>query len=172
MLQDLLIVDGYNVINAWPELIALKEENLEHARDKLVDMLAGYGAYHDIKVTVVFDAHMIPGQESRDKITDVEVIYTNEGETADSCIEKMVYYLVRQGQRAYVVTSDYAEQLSILGSGAFRVSSRELHQNVLATNKLLQENYTSSVLNYRRQELENRLNRDTARRLDEMRKRR
>lgn len=172
MLQDLLIVDGYNVINAWPELIALKEENLEHARDKLIDMLAGYGAYHDIKVTVVFDAHLVSGQESREKIAGMEVIYTNEGETADSCIEKMVYYLVRQGQRAYVVTSDYAEQLSILGSGAFRISSRELHQNLLETNKLLQENYTGSLLNYRRQELENRLNRDTARRLDEMRKRR
>lgn len=172
MLQDLLFVDGYNVINSWPELIALKEENLEHARDKLVDILAGYGAYHDLKVTVVFDAHMVPGQNSSEKIANVEVIYTNEGETADSYIEKMVYYLVHQGQRAYVVTSDYAEQLSILGSGAFRISSRELRQNVEETNKLLQEDYTGSVLHYRRQELGNRLNNDTVKRLNEMRKRR
>jgi predicted RNA-binding protein with PIN domain len=172
VLQDLLIVDGYNVINAWAELIALKEESIDHARDKLIDILASYGMYHDLRVTVVFDAHMVPGQENREIRANVEVIYTNEGETADSCIEKMVYYLVHQGQRAYVVTSDYAEQLSILGSGAFRISSRELHQNMQKTNKLLQENYTSSVLNYRRQELENRLNHDMVKRLNEMRKRR
>lgn len=172
MIQDLLIVDGYNVINDWPELILLKEESLEHARDKLVDMLAGYGAYHDLKVTVVFDAHMVEGQNCSQEVSGVEVIYTKEGETADSCIEKMVYYLVRQGRRAYVVTSDYAEQLSILGSGAFRISSRELGKNVKETNKMLKKNYTSSVINYRRQELGNRLNFDTVKRLDEMRKRR
>lgn len=172
MLHDLLIVDGYNVINAWPELILLKEENLEHARDKLVDMLAGYGAYHDLEVTIVFDAHMVEGQDKCLEISGVEVIYTKEGETADSCIEKMVYYLVRQGRRAYVVTSDYAEQLSILGSGAFRISSRELRENVKNTNKLLKEKFESSVLNYQRQELGSRLSCDTAKRLNEMRKRR
>lgn len=172
MLQDLLIVDGYNVINAWPELIALKDKNLEHTRDKLVDMLAGYGAYNDLKVTVVFDAHMVTGHNTCVEFAEVDVIYTKEGETADSYIEKMVYYLVRQGKRAYVVTSDYAEQLSILGSGAYRISSRELRQDVQRTNKLLQESYKGSVLNYRRHELENRLNHDTVKRLNEMRKRR
>ena len=51
-MSTVLLVDGYNVINAWPELVALKD-NLEHARDKLVDILAGYGAYKDYKVLVV-----------------------------------------------------------------------------------------------------------------------
>jgi len=50
-----LIVDGYNVINAWAELIKLKDQSLEHARDKLVEMMAGYGAYKGYRVTVVYD---------------------------------------------------------------------------------------------------------------------
>ena len=36
---EFLIIDGYNVINAWPDLIRLKEINFEHARLKLIDIL-------------------------------------------------------------------------------------------------------------------------------------
>ncbi|MGL5512691.1 MAG: NYN domain-containing protein, partial [Sporomusa sp.] len=60
--MDLLIVDGYNVINAWPELIEAKD-NLEYARDKLVDILSEYGAYKGFKmIIIVFDAHMVAGK--------------------------------------------------------------------------------------------------------------
>ena len=48
------IVDGYNVINSWPELIALRGD-LSEARDRLVHILAEYGAYEKYNMTVVFD---------------------------------------------------------------------------------------------------------------------
>ena len=38
------IVDGYNVINSWPELIKLQDD-LSKARDELVHILTEYGAY-------------------------------------------------------------------------------------------------------------------------------
>ncbi|WP_122629376.1 NYN domain-containing protein [Lucifera butyrica] len=173
MYQERLIVDGYNVINAWPELIALKNENLEHARDKLTDMLASYGAYKDFKVTLVFDAHAVPGGHcAEETASGVDVIYTKEGETADSYIEKMVYYLVRSGARVYVVTSDWAEQMAVLGSGAYRVSARELRLDVLETAKKIREGYVESPPAQRRREIGNRLNRDLLQRLDEIRRRR
>lgn len=168
--MELLIVDGYNVINAWPELIVLKD-NLEYARAKLVDILSEYGAYKGFKTIIVFDAHLTAGKSVSQILSgEVEVIYSNEGETADSCIEKMVYYLVRQGERVYVVTSDSAEQMFVLGAGAFRISSRELRNDVASTQKEIKANISQKVLARDRHELGNRLGKDILKRLDAMRR--
>lgn len=168
--MDLLIVDGYNVINAWPELIEVKE-NLEYARDRLVDILSEYGAYKGFRTIVVFDAHMTPGRGVvQSQAGGLEVIYTKEGETADSCIEKMVYYLVRQGERIYVVTSDGAEQMFILGAGAFRISARELKHEVAAVKGEITANISRKVLARDRHELGSRLHKDILKRLDAMRR--
>ncbi|HWR44565.1 NYN domain-containing protein [Sporomusa sp.] len=168
--MDLLIVDGYNVINAWSELIAVKD-NLEYARSKLVDILSEYGAYKGFRTIIVFDAHMAAGKSvSQIQAGELEVIYTKEGETADSCIEKMVYYLVRQGERVYVVTSDMAEQMFVLGAGAFRISARELKNDVASTKKEIKANISQKVLARDRHELGNRLGKDILKRLDAMRR--
>lgn len=168
---DHLIVDGYNVINAWPELIALKEQDLQHARDSLVDILAGYGAFKAMKVIIVFDAHMTAGRDSIEVISPLlEVVYTNEGETADSYIEKMVYSLVRQCERVYVVTSDWAEQIAVLSFGAYRISAREFRLDVQAVNKALRDGFSETALTCRRHELENRLDQKVREKLDKIRR--
>jgi hypothetical protein len=168
---DHLIVDGYNVINAWPELIALKDQDLQHARDSLVDILAGYGSFKNLKVVVVFDAHLTAGRDSVEIISPVlEVVYTNEGETADSYIEKMVYSLVRQGEHVYVVTSDWAEQLAVLSFGAYRISAREFRLDVQAVNKALRDGFTETALTCRRHELEGRLDQTVREKLDRIRR--
>ncbi|MCX7781289.1 MAG: NYN domain-containing protein [Negativicutes bacterium] len=170
-MTDRIIVDGYNVVNAWPELSALKEQDLQHARDALSDILAGYGAFKNMKVTLVFDAHLIAGSNHTEIVSPhLEVVYTNEGETADSFIEKMVYSLVRQGERVYVVTSDWAEQLAVLSFGACRISAREFRQEVQAVNKLIREGYAETALTYRRQELASRLDKKVLERLDKIRR--
>ena len=38
-MKEYLIVDGYNIIGAWPELQELKETNLEHARARLIEII-------------------------------------------------------------------------------------------------------------------------------------
>lgn len=168
--MDLLIVDGYNVINAWPELLEVKE-NLEYARDKLVDMLSEYGAYKGFRTIVVFDAHLAAGKSmTQSRAGDLEVIYTKEGETADSCIEKMVYYLARQGERIYVVTSDGAEQMFILGAGAFRISARELKNDITIVKRQITAEISRKVLSRDRHELSSRLGKDILKRLDAMRR--
>lgn len=170
-LADVLLVDGYNVINAWPELIELKD-NLEHVRDKLVDILAGYGAYKDYRVIVVFDAHATAAVQTLSEVVPglLQVVFTKEGETADSYIERTAYQLVREGNPVYVVTSDWAEQLTVLGAGAWRISARELRNDVLATDKVIKEGYGKSIINYRRHELQSRLGREIVERLNDMRK--
>jgi predicted RNA-binding protein with PIN domain len=170
-MRNILLVDGYNVIHAWPELSACKD-NLEDARDKLIDIMASYGAFQNLEVTVIFDANGVKGSAVFEHfIGKVSVIYTREGETADSHIEKMAYDMVRQRKQVYVVTSDWVEQLVILGAGAYRISARELLQDVKKVNKLIKEGYSESELTYKRHELENRLNSDVVKRLDELRRR-
>jgi len=76
------LVDGYNVINAWPELIRLRG-NLDEARDVLVHILTEYGAFENYEMTVVFDAFFTEDEEHALQITDrMKVIYTGAGETA------------------------------------------------------------------------------------------
>lgn len=170
-MKDVLLVDGYNVIHAWPELNIYKN-NLEDARDKLIGIMAGYGAFQNLEVTVVFDANAVSGARVFEQMSGkITVVYTREGETADSHIEKMSYDLVRLRRRVYVVTSDWVEQMVILGAGAYRISARELLQDVKKVNKLIREGFSESPLTYRRQELEGRLNSDVVKRLHELRKR-
>ena len=42
---EYLIIDGYNVINAWKDFAQLRQENLEHARELLVAGVAEYAAF-------------------------------------------------------------------------------------------------------------------------------
>ena len=43
--MDILLVDGYNIIGAWPELRELKNKDLAAARDRLIEKMAEYQGY-------------------------------------------------------------------------------------------------------------------------------
>jgi uncharacterized protein len=124
--MDILIVDGYNIIGAWPELRQLKEHDLASARDLLIAKMAEYQAFTGYKVIIVFDAHLVQGIEKKYKDHQVEVIFTRENETADERIEKLAKSLNNIRTQIYVATSDYTEQWAIFGQGALRKSAREL----------------------------------------------
>lgn len=128
--EEYLILDGYNVINSWPTLKALMDENLQIARDRLIDTMIEYGAYREIQVIIVFDAHLVKGNvESEERRQNVKVVFTRELETADSYIEKLAGQLSKT-RKVAVVTNDRIEQQMILGSGAIRIPVRELIENV------------------------------------------
>lgn len=124
--MDILIVDGYNIIGAWPELRVLKNKDLSAARDRLIEKMAEYQAYSDLKVIVVFDAQFVEGIEKKQRNHKVEVIFTKKNETADERIEKLAIVLSNRKTKIYVATSDYTEQWQIFGKGALRISAREL----------------------------------------------
>ena len=97
MPEKYLIVDGYNIINSWPELSVLKKEDYSHARDKLVEILSDYQGFVRVNVILVFDGHNVKGSAgSREKIGGVEVVFTREGETADMFIERLIGELTPQ----------------------------------------------------------------------------
>ncbi|GKU76733.1 NYN domain-containing protein [Paenibacillus sp. L3-i20] len=124
--NDVLLVDGYNIIGAWPELARLKEQDLEDARDRLLDLLADYQGFTGMLIYVIFDAHQVRGLGSTFKQHNISIVYTKEKETADECIERLCSELMIRRRNIYVATSDLVEQHVAFGKGALRLSAREL----------------------------------------------
>lgn len=60
-MQEILLVDGYNIIHAWSDLKTTAEYSLEDARHALLEIMQDYQGYSGYRIIVVFDAHMIPG---------------------------------------------------------------------------------------------------------------
>ncbi|KHD85755.1 hypothetical protein NG54_07590 [Heyndrickxia ginsengihumi] len=139
--MNILIVDGYNIIGAWPELSKFKKNDLAAARDRLVEIMAEYQAYTGYKVMVVFDAYGVKGLEKKYKYHKVDVYFTKENETADERIEKMAIELNNIKTQIYVATSDLTEQWQIFGQGALRISARELLTKV----EMIEKNIKRSV---------------------------
>ncbi|MBQ8589178.1 MAG: TetM/TetW/TetO/TetS family tetracycline resistance ribosomal protection protein [Firmicutes bacterium] len=141
---EYLLVDGYNIIFAWDELKSLASDNIEAARNALIEILSNYQGYQSCQVILVFDAYKVkqnPG--SVVKHDNIYVVYTKEAETADAYIEKTTYELGKK-HRVRVATSDRLEQMIILGHGAVRVSAREFHDDIERVNvkiaSLIQKN--------------------------------
>lgn len=136
MKKEVLLVDGYNMIGSWPLLKKLKsQDEMEEARDLLLKELSNYAKYEDIEVRVVFDAQFVPGIQQSYKKYRLDVIFTKEGETADSYIERVVgdeNLLITQ---VTVATSDLAEQWMIFQKGALRKSAIELYKDIQHTKK-------------------------------------
>ena len=140
MKTPLLIVDGYNMIGAWPELVLLKnQDRLEDAREALLNRLSNYAKYEGLKIIVVFDAQLVPGVTQSYTKYQLEVIFTEEGETADSYIERIAGELNNRLTQVTVATSDLAEQWVIFSQGALRTSARDLYKSVEKTEKDIHE---------------------------------
>lgn len=128
----LLIVDGYNVIHAHPDLAGLARDAMELARARLIEGLAELARADEIDVTVVFDAAR--GHNAapvRDRVLDVEVVFTGRDMSADASIEAMAL-AAKRPQDVTVATSDRATQEAVFSRGVLRMSSRELVERLRA----------------------------------------
>ncbi len=136
---EYLLVDGYNIIFAWDNLREQAEENLDMARVTLQNILCNYQGFKQCEIIVVFDAYKVknnPGEV--EKYNNITVVYTKEKETADTYIEKATHKLSKNNN-VRVATSDFMEQLIILGSGALRMSAQELKDEVEAVDRAIKE---------------------------------
>ncbi|MDD2422095.1 MAG: NYN domain-containing protein [Heliobacteriaceae bacterium] len=166
-MSELLIVDGYNALYACPELASLRERSFEHARDKLMAILAEYGAWKGVQVILVFDAHQVKGGvEHVEESVAVTVVYTREDETADRYIERCLGRLPPE-TKVWVATGDALEQTISLGKGAYRLPVRELFAQV---RNVLREREDFYRLGGERNPLDSRLAEDVRRRLEKIRR--
>ena len=141
VLDEYLLVDGYNVIFSWEELKELAEVNIDGARTKLMDILSNYQGFKNCTLILVFDAYKVEGHECEiTKYHNIHVVYTKEAETADQYIEKVVHQIGRK-YKVTVATSDGLEQVIIRGQGAALLSARELRDEIsLVKEQIRMEN--------------------------------
>ncbi|HHV60502.1 MAG TPA: NYN domain-containing protein [Clostridiaceae bacterium] len=169
--MEYLIIDGYNIINAWRDIFKPGLDTLEDSREKLLNILSNFQGFRKINVIVVFDAHQVKGsQEKVDFFDNIQVVFTKENETADYYIERLVYNLGRNRENVVrVVTLDYLEQTTVLNSGGVRVTPKELRAEIEKHTRILR----SSERNKRYLKLntlDSNLDTDTIEKLEKLRR--
>ncbi|MBI4596500.1 MAG: NYN domain-containing protein [Candidatus Tectomicrobia bacterium] len=99
-----ILIDGYNLIaHLWPSL-SFTQDDLQEAREKLLNKLVHYQSYKKHQITVVFDAWQGGMPTSRrENYRGIAIVYTKLGETADHFIRKI---LEQDDRGLVVVTSD------------------------------------------------------------------
>ncbi|MGN0675626.1 MAG: NYN domain-containing protein, partial [Oscillospiraceae bacterium] len=123
----------------WDELKELAKDNLDLARNTLINRLCNYQGFKQNNVILVFDAYKVGGNHREvEQHHNISVVYTKESETADSYIEKVSHELGKT-HRVRVATSDGTEQIIILGNGAYRVSAAEFHSEVQSVEKAIRD---------------------------------
>ena len=136
-----LIVDGYNVIHALPELSETAQNDLDAARRLLCDRLSSYAAFRKTRLVAVFDGWKVKGNPGeKTAFHNIQVVYTKENQTADNYIESLANEIGRNYD-VKVATSDALVQLSSLRSGVLRMSARELWQELERTEEEMRKYY-------------------------------
>jgi predicted RNA-binding protein with PIN domain len=132
-----LIVDGYNVIHAWPSLKRLMNDaSLEAARDDLIQRLSVLGMITGDAVTVVFDAHHSSSMaNSEESVEGVRVVFTRKGHSADHAIERIAYEASDSGDVITVATSDRFQRDLVRGMGGAVISALELERQVVEAER-------------------------------------
>jgi predicted RNA-binding protein with PIN domain len=112
-----ILVDGYSLLHAWPEIAAGQARHSAAARDELLSILAQYQDFNGTPVTVFFDGGGAPmGTPKVHSTHKLEILYSKAGRTADDMIERTAHRLKPYGE-ALVVTNDFAERDMIVGMG-------------------------------------------------------
>lgn len=139
--EEYLLVDGYNIIFAWPELKEIADESMDGARMKLLDIMSNYQGITKWKIIVVFDAYRV--QEHREEVINyhnIHMVYTREAQTADQYIERFAH----DNQNKYkivVATSDGLQQIIVRGAGCSLLSARELKIEIESANERIKLEY-------------------------------
>jgi len=123
MASPRIVIDGYNLIYAMPELARLVATDLERARDGLVAKLAVYRSGRNVRVTVVFDGRGAAAPQTRPP-GGIEVVFSRAPQTADAKIKNMLA-LENSPKSWTVVTSDNSIILFVRDYGAKTIPSAE-----------------------------------------------
>jgi small GTP-binding protein len=143
--EEYLLVDGYNIIYAWPELKVLADENMDAARMKLIDLLSNYQGVKKCHIIVVFDAYRVQGH--REEVIDyhnIHIVFTKEAQTADEYIEKFAYDHKKK-YKVVVATSDGLQQIIVRGAGGSLLSARDLKVEIDKTSEMIKDKYKELV---------------------------
>ena len=147
-----IIIDGYNLIRQSDVFRLLDRQNLQTARDALIEAMAAYKRVKPHKITVVFDGINGPVDTwNRNRQRGIDIRFSSQGESADDVIKRMAR---RERERALVVSSDqdivhfaasqgsatissplFEEKLSMVGVGQSEFIGSDAHDGWVPTTK-------------------------------------
>lgn len=87
----IVLVDGYNVLQSWPQFSQQLDHQFDLARGRLIRMIANFAEYQGHRVIAVFDAPQRNLTKAmRKKQEGIEVVYTKQNQTADDYIVEWI----------------------------------------------------------------------------------
>ena len=117
-----ILVDGYSLLHNWPELAPGRARHSAAAREALIRRLTLYQDAIGVPVTVFFDGTgSLSGKPNAVSSAVVEVLYSQQGQTADQMIERAVHRFGPYGE-VLVVTDDHAERETVGSLGGSTAS--------------------------------------------------
>ena len=117
-----ILIDGYSLLHAWPELAEGAARHSETARDALVEMMQQYQDACGTPVTIFFDGRGSRKTKPKNESSNaVEVLFSRSGQTADDLIERAAHRFQPYGE-VLVVTDDFAERDTVTGFGGSTAS--------------------------------------------------
>ena len=121
-----LLVDGANLVHAWPELRALMKRDRDAARSQLTQRLVAIHDAEQTRVTLVFDGRgdeLVVERPSG--YMTFSVLHTPSSLTADDVIEQLVGRAA-DPSLCLVATGDQGERETIEATGAVWVPPADL----------------------------------------------
>jgi predicted RNA-binding protein with PIN domain len=128
-----ILVDGYSLLHAWPELAPGKARHSAAARDELIQRLTRYQDTITTPITIFFDGGGArPGTPRPVSTPHVEVIYSRGQRTADELIERAVHRFADYGE-VLAVTDDGVERQTVGSLGGLASSCENFIHTVEQT---------------------------------------
>ncbi len=125
-----ILVDGYSLLHAWPEIAPGRARHSAAARDELIQCLTLYRDAAGTPLTIVFDGINNDIRLSTVESTrEVEILYTRAGQTADQVIERVTHRLSPYGE-VLAVTDDNAERDTVIAMGGMASSCGNFIQTI------------------------------------------
>lgn len=129
-----LLIDGSNVLQAWPDTRAMARRDREAAKALLLRRVAVLHDFAGWRVTVVFDGR---GEnlsvEAIGDAADFACLHTPAGATADDVIEQLVGRALVPAA-CLVATADQPERATVEAAGAAWCSPEELAARIDSMN--------------------------------------
>lgn len=151
-----ILVDGYNLLHVWTDLAPDHPRYSQEARAELTYFLQQYQDESGTPVSVIFDGNPAfnqssPGKKKKKKPgktstgdgeSDVEVVYSPAGMSADNVIERVAYRLKEYG-KVLVVTNDSLEKSVVHSFGAHSISCHAFIDEIMASNQTFSQKIKS-----------------------------
>lgn len=145
-----ILVDGYSLLHAWPELAPGRPPHSPAARAALIAALTAHHDATGTPITVVFDGQGAPsGTPGHESTRSVEILFSRDGKTADDLIERAAHRLLKFGE-VLVVTNDSAERGTVLSFGGLAMSC----DNFIAEHRRVVDDAGRDLAHFNRRERE------------------